>query len=114
MRLVLLFLLLLIFGANAQDVYPSKPIRLILPFPPGGGTDILGRLVAERLGARLGQPVVGDNRGGGRRKPWRRSGGAFGARRLHAAPRRAQPRDQPVALQEAALRSGQGPRADQS
>jgi tripartite-type tricarboxylate transporter receptor subunit TctC len=46
-----------------QD-YPSRPLRFILPFPPGGGTDILGRLVAERLSANLGQPVVTENRGG--------------------------------------------------
>jgi tripartite-type tricarboxylate transporter receptor subunit TctC len=79
MRVALLFLLLLTFGANAQDAYPSKPIRLILPFPPGGGTDILGRLVAERLGARLGQPVVTDNRGG--------AGGNLGAEAAaHSAP----------------------------
>jgi len=50
--------------AFAQAPWPSKPIRFILPFPPGGGTDILGRLIAERLGARLGQPVVIENRGG--------------------------------------------------
>lgn len=50
--------------ARAQDAWPSRPIRFILPFPPGGGTDILGRLIAERLTATLGQPVVAENRGG--------------------------------------------------
>jgi tripartite-type tricarboxylate transporter receptor subunit TctC len=56
--------LLFVFHAALADVYPSKPVRLILPFPPGGGTDILGRLIGERLSAGLGQPVVIDNRGG--------------------------------------------------
>jgi tripartite-type tricarboxylate transporter receptor subunit TctC len=51
-------------GAQPLDAYPSKPLRFILPFPPGGGTDILGRLIAERLSAALGQPVVIENRGG--------------------------------------------------
>ncbi|HEX4798421.1 MAG TPA: tripartite tricarboxylate transporter substrate binding protein [Burkholderiales bacterium] len=51
-------------SAQAPDAWPSKPIRFILPFPPGGGTDILGRLIAERLTASLGQPVVTENRGG--------------------------------------------------
>jgi tripartite-type tricarboxylate transporter receptor subunit TctC len=51
-------------AAPAQDAYPAKPIRFILPFPPGGGTDILGRIIAERLSATLGQPVVTENRGG--------------------------------------------------
>ena len=50
--------------AFGQDAYPVKPLRFILPFPPGGGTDILGRLIAERLSASLGQPVVVENRGG--------------------------------------------------
>ena len=49
--------------ASAQD-YPSRPVRFILPFPPGGGTDILGRIISERLAANLGQPVVTENRGG--------------------------------------------------
>ncbi len=50
--------------AQAQDAWPSKPVRLILPFPPGGPTDILGRMIADRLTASLGQPVVIENRGG--------------------------------------------------
>jgi len=49
---------------SGADAYPGRPIRFILPFPPGGGTDILGRLIAERLTANLGQPVVTENRGG--------------------------------------------------
>jgi tripartite-type tricarboxylate transporter receptor subunit TctC len=65
MRL-LIILACLFFSATpwAQDQWPSKPIRMILPFPPGGGTDILGRLIADRLSASLGQPVVTENRGG--------------------------------------------------
>jgi tripartite-type tricarboxylate transporter receptor subunit TctC len=49
--------------AQAQ-AYPSKPIRFILPFPPGGGTDILGRIFAQQLSEQVGQPVVPENRGG--------------------------------------------------
>src|SRR6266851_3108678 len=64
MRALFLACALLIGNAHAQDAYPSKPLRLILPFPPGGGTDILGRIVSERLAANLGQPVVIENRGG--------------------------------------------------
>ncbi|HEY8251204.1 MAG TPA: tripartite tricarboxylate transporter substrate binding protein [Burkholderiales bacterium] len=58
------FLVLLSVTAYGQDSWPSRPVRFILPFPPGGGTDILGRLIAERLSAGLGQPVVTENRGG--------------------------------------------------
>jgi tripartite-type tricarboxylate transporter receptor subunit TctC len=46
--------LIFALGAHAQDSWPSRPIRFILPFPPGGGTDILGRLIGERLSAGLG------------------------------------------------------------
>ena len=47
----------------AQD-YPTKPVRLIIPFPPGGSNDVVGRMIAQQLGDRLGQQVVVDNRGG--------------------------------------------------
>ena len=52
-------------AAQAQQAaYPARPVRLILPFPPGGSTDLLGRSLAEKLGAQLGQPVVPENRPG--------------------------------------------------
>lgn len=44
--------------------YPDRPVRLIVPFPPGGGTDVMARLVGQYLGQQLGQPVAIDNRGG--------------------------------------------------
>ena len=79
MTRVFVLLLLFVLEAAVADVYPSKPVKLILPFPPGGGTDILGRLIGEQLSARLGQPVVQENRGG--------AGGNLGAEAVaRAAP----------------------------
>ena len=52
-------------GAIAADGYPQRSIRLIIPYPPGGAGDIVGRLLSVRLGESLGQQVVVDNRGGG-------------------------------------------------
>jgi tripartite-type tricarboxylate transporter receptor subunit TctC len=67
MRKVLLNALGLLFAfataATAQD-YPSKPVRLIIPFSPGGSVDIVARIVAQKLGERLGHQVVPDNRPG--------------------------------------------------
>jgi tripartite-type tricarboxylate transporter receptor subunit TctC len=51
-------------AVRAQERYPARPLTLIVPFPAGGGVDAVGRIVADKLGAALGQPVVIDNRGG--------------------------------------------------
>lgn len=50
-------------AAGAQD-YPSKPVRLIVPYPPGGATDVIGRVMAQKLTLALGQQVIVDNRAG--------------------------------------------------
>ena len=63
-------------AAQAQ-AFPSKPLRLVIPFPPGGPTDVYGRAYAARLSATLGQPVVVDNKAG--------ASGAIGAMEVKRA-----------------------------
>ena len=64
--------------ASAQSNYPDRPIRLIVPFPPGGTSDVVGRIFAEALGKQIGQPVVVENRSG--------AGGNIGADLVAKAP----------------------------
>jgi tripartite-type tricarboxylate transporter receptor subunit TctC len=65
-------------SALAQQAWPAKPIRMVIPWPPGGGNDILGRIVAEPMGQALGQTVIVENRGG--------SNGLIGAEVVARAP----------------------------
>ena len=58
--------------AQAQS-YPNRPIRMVVPFPAGGPTDSMARIISDRLGAVLGQTIVVENRGGG-------AGGSIGAK----------------------------------
>ncbi|WP_343739069.1 tripartite tricarboxylate transporter substrate-binding protein, partial [Achromobacter sp.] len=64
-------------AAAAQATYPDRPIRLIVPFPPGGTSDVVGRIFAEALAKQIGQPVVVENRGG--------AGGTVGSRAVASA-----------------------------
>jgi tripartite-type tricarboxylate transporter receptor subunit TctC len=64
--------------ANAADTYPNKPIKLVVPYPAGGGTDTFARPLAQRLSTRLGQNVIVDNRGG--------AGGSIGMEYVSRAP----------------------------
>jgi tripartite-type tricarboxylate transporter receptor subunit TctC len=65
-------------AARAQDGYPSRPVRMIVPFAAGGAADVVARLTAQAMGETLGQPVVVENRGG--------SGGVIGSEAALAAP----------------------------
>src|SRR5436853_268447 len=55
---------LLYATSAAAQAYPSKPVRMIIPFPPGGSNDVVGRMIAFQLSERLGRQVVADNQGG--------------------------------------------------
>ena len=68
---ITLFLTLFLSGITLAQNYPNKPIKMIVPFPAGGTTDVVARLIAQRMSESMGQTVVVDNRGG--------AGGAIGA-----------------------------------
>ena len=71
--------LLALAATGAAQDYPAKPIRMIIPFPPGGGSDVTGRVVANALGERLGKQVIVDNRAG--------AGGVIGSEIAAHAPK---------------------------
>jgi len=71
--------ILVVPGAHGQtDTYPSKPIKIIVPYPPGDGTDVVARLIGTKMSGILGQPVVIENRAG--------AGGQIGLRQAASAP----------------------------
>jgi tripartite-type tricarboxylate transporter receptor subunit TctC len=72
------FLIALTTAVAAQE-YPAKPIRMIIPFPPGGGSDVAGRVIATALSERLGKQVIVDNRAG--------AGGVIGSELAANAPK---------------------------
>src|SRR4030095_4688034 len=70
--------LLALVAAHAADPWPNRPLRMVIPFAPGGTTDLIGRMVAEGLSRALGQPVVVENKAG--------AGGNLGATDVARAP----------------------------
>ena len=104
--------LLLLPAAARAGEWPERPVRMIIPFAPGAGADIVGRTYAEELAKALGQPIVVDNKGGAGGLMGTAEGARAAGRRLHAAADLAgHDGVQHRPLQGAGLRSAQGPRA---
>src|SRR5690242_13545236 len=66
-------------GAAQAQTYPSQTVKIVVPFPPGGGVDVVARMIAPKLGEQLGQSVIIENRGG--------AGGSLGAIAVAQAPK---------------------------
>src|SRR5712691_8269079 len=77
-RIVALLAVLLVSGSVLAEQYPTKPVKVIVPFPPGGVTDIAGRLIAQKLSEKLGQQFYIENIGG--------AGGNLGMAQVARAP----------------------------
>ena len=88
--------------SSAAD-YPNRPVRWLIGFAPGGPVDIVARIMSQWLSDHLGQQFVVENRTGSGGQYRRRRGDQFAAGRLYAVVRRAQQRDQHLALQEAVV-----------
>ena len=64
LSIAFVFAFIALVSAARADNFPSRPITLIVPFPPGGSTDVAARIMADKMGAALGQPVIVENVGG--------------------------------------------------
>src|SRR6266478_3804989 len=85
----ILFVLLFAAAAATAQEWPSRPVRWVVPFPPGGSVDIVSRILQNGMSEGLGQPIVVETRGGAE----------IGARRLHVPRHAVLAHDQPHALQ---------------
>src|SRR3982751_3210723 len=65
MKTVLFLLAIAFAGLASAQGYPARPVKLVIPFPPGGSNDVVGRVIAAQLSERLGHTVIVENRGGG-------------------------------------------------
>ena len=110
--LLCLALVLGALPAAAQAQYPDKPIRLVVPYAPGGTTDIMARTLQEPLSKVLGQPVIVDNKAGAAGAIGTKQVATAAARRLHAGVRQQRTERHRAADPEGCgLRSGEGFRA---
>jgi len=64
LRALILGCLVCVAGISNAEDYPSRPITLVVPFPPGGSTTVMARIVGDKLSAALGQQIVVENKGG--------------------------------------------------